>query len=110
MSRDEYEPLEDEDLLFEVLLPLVDRPEELRVSKRSFEGGSVLVVTCSDGDRGRIIGFKGGNISAIRTLFRNLASKEDRKLNVEVEEPDRRGYRSNDRRKSRAGSGTRGRR
>lgn len=89
-NKSEYEPMEDEDLLFEILLPLVDYPEDLRIKKEEGRnGGTKLVVSCNDADRGRVIGSKGSTAIAVRQIFRSIGSKEDRMIDVDVYDPTR---------------------
>lgn len=89
MEEKNFEPMEDEDLLREILLPILDHPEELVIGVRKEGNEKTLLICCSAGDRGRIIGKRGCNMSAIRQIFRSIAYHEKRVMYVEVEDPSK---------------------
>jgi uncharacterized protein len=63
---------------------LVDEPSAVRVSEGGGERGWVLEVRVAAGDRGRLIGKEGRTIRAIRSLVTATASRDGRRVMVEV--------------------------
>ena len=59
---------------------LVDRPEQVNVTEISTKGTSVIELRAAKDDLGKIIGKRGQNVQAMRTIL-NAAS---RKLNKRV--------------------------
>jgi predicted RNA-binding protein YlqC (UPF0109 family) len=59
---------------------LVDRPEEVKVTEIATRGTSVIELRAAKEDLGKIIGKRGQNVQAMRTIL-NAAS---RKLNKRV--------------------------
>ena len=65
-----------------VVRPLIEVEEELDITAKEAEDGSVLVeIRVSEGDIGKVIGRK-----AIRTLARAAASREGKQVEVELAE------------------------
>lgn len=88
MENSAYQPLVDEDLLFENVLALLEEPESLKIKKEIRVDGSVrLTIFCGQRDRGRVIGKNGCTISALRQLFQSIAYFEKRRIEVEVDDP-----------------------
>jgi uncharacterized protein len=78
-----------EGLLTFVARALVDRPDDVGVeSFEDDEGTLVLEVTVADDDVGKVIGRGGRTINAIRTVVRAAAAKRDRRVMVDVVDPD----------------------
>ncbi|MDO4182804.1 MAG: KH domain-containing protein [Coriobacteriia bacterium] len=70
-------------LVESVVRPLLDYPDELRLSASS-EGSEILVeLTVNEEDAGKVIGRQGRVIKSIRTLARAAAAREG--MHVEVE-------------------------
>jgi len=55
---------------------LVDKPEQVSVTERIDNGAIKLKVKVAEDDLGKVIGKKGQNISAIRTLVIAIGAKE----------------------------------
>mgnify|MGYP001222535277 CR=1 FL=1 len=55
---------------------LVDKPDEVRVEVVESEQRLTYELTVGDGDYGMVIGKKGRNISALRTLIFAINAKE----------------------------------
>jgi predicted RNA-binding protein YlqC (UPF0109 family) len=73
-----------EAFLTDVLSPLLDHPEALRVEVKG-EGRKVDVLIYADPkDRGRIIGKSGRMISSLRTLMQAAAEKAGSRVNLEM--------------------------
>jgi predicted RNA-binding protein YlqC (UPF0109 family) len=63
---------------------LVDEPEEVKVEERSDGGRVVVRLDVAEGDWGKVIG-KGGRIAtAMRTLVKVAAVKEDVRASLEI--------------------------
>jgi hypothetical protein len=85
------DPLNDRDLLEEVVRALVSKPEKVRVVEReiSGQGTSFLTVMVDPLDVGKVIGKQGRTADAIRTIFMSIASLDKRRVFIEVDEPSR---------------------
>ena len=83
------EPLCEEEMLTELVLGLVQHPEDVSVDANDGPGGKNLVIHCNQEDRGRVIGKDGCNITALRQYFRSYATFDHgRKLYVHLEKLD----------------------
>jgi hypothetical protein len=58
-----------------VVKQLVDKPDEVKVSTVEGEQQIIFELTVGDGDFGKVIGKKGRNISALRTLLFAINAK-----------------------------------
>ena len=73
------------DLLIALAQSLVEKPDEVSVEEQVAEDGSVVFyLRVADGDMGRVIGKQGRIAKAIRTLVRAAATREDKKVSVEI--------------------------
>lgn len=77
-------PLEDADLLTEMVRALVDHPEAVRVDEQTTDTTVMLVVHTAASDRGKVIGKNGLTISAIRTYFGRVTAIEGKRVFIEV--------------------------
>ena len=59
-----------------VVKQLVDKPEEVKVEAVESEQTVIYELTVGDGDYGKVIGKRGRNISAIRTILFAINAKE----------------------------------
>ena len=67
---------------------LVDSPEEVSVTERVEEDGTiVLELRVADNDMGKVIGKKGRIAKSIRTVVKTVAIKQDKKVVVDIVEP-----------------------
>jgi predicted RNA-binding protein YlqC (UPF0109 family) len=85
--KTDFDPMVYDDLLFEMLLSIVDHPEDLKIDMDDTGDEKVLVISCHDDDRGRVIGKNGSTMQALRTLFWCIARKDKGKIRVEVVNP-----------------------
>jgi predicted RNA-binding protein YlqC (UPF0109 family) len=68
-----------------VVKQLVDKPDEVNVNVVEGEQQILFELTVGDGDFGQVIGKKGRNISALRTLlFAINAKNRGKRANLEV--------------------------
>ena len=66
-----------------IIKSLVEFPEQVTVTEVSGEKSVVLEVKVAETDMGKVIGREGKIASAIRTVIKALAAKEQKKVNVE---------------------------
>ncbi len=59
-----------------VVKQLVDKPDEVQVNAVETEQRIIYELTVGDGDYGKVIGKRGRNISALRTLVFAINAKE----------------------------------
>ncbi|MFQ6676710.1 MAG: KH domain-containing protein [Fidelibacterota bacterium] len=59
-----------------VVKELVDKPDEVQVTKVETEQRIIYELVVGEGDYGKVIGKRGRNISAIRTLVFAVNAKE----------------------------------
>lgn len=74
------------DLLIAVAKKLVSKPEAVVVEEAepTEDGTIVLTLTVDAEDKGRVIGKQGRIAKAIRTVMRSAATKQNKKVNVEI--------------------------
>ena len=65
-----------EKLLEDIVKTIVDKPDEVKVEVNESENTIVYELNVGDGDLGKVIGKKGRNINAIRTLLSASNAKE----------------------------------
>jgi predicted RNA-binding protein YlqC (UPF0109 family) len=63
---------------------LVEAPDEVEVEEVEENGDVVLEVTVAEDDLGRVIGRGGRIANALRTVARAAATKEERRVIVEI--------------------------
>ncbi|MFA9463658.1 MAG: KH domain-containing protein [Velocimicrobium sp.] len=63
---------------------LVDHPEEVVVTESESEKGTVIVLKVAADDMGKVIGKQGRVAKSIRTVVKAAASREDKKVIVEI--------------------------
>ncbi len=71
--------------LVEVLAKaLVDHPEEVSVTETDKDNATVIELRVASSDMGKVIGKQGRIAKAIRSLVKAAASKDDKKVVVEI--------------------------
>lgn len=63
---------------------LVDYPDEVQVTETENDKAVVLELKVAQSDMGKVIGKQGRIAKAIRTVVKAAASKDDRKVIVEI--------------------------
>ncbi len=63
---------------------LVDKPEEVSVTETVTDKSIVLELRVAPEDMGKVIGKQGRIARAIRTVVKSAASKEDKKVIVDI--------------------------
>lgn len=80
-----------EAFLKDVLTPLLDHPDALRVEVAGEGKSRDVLVYAAPEDRGRIIGKHGRMISSLRTLCRTAGDKAGLNVNLELYDGDEQG-------------------
>ena len=63
---------------------LVDNPEEVTVTETEKDRATVLALHVAQADMGKVIGKQGRIAKAIRSVVKAAASREDKKVIVEI--------------------------
>jgi predicted RNA-binding protein YlqC (UPF0109 family) len=69
-----------------IAMSLVDHPEEVVVRESETDKAIVVELKVATEDMGKIIGKQGRIAKAIRTVVKAAASKDDKKVIVEIEQ------------------------
>lgn len=77
-----------EAFLKDVLAPVVDRPEDLRIEVSGDGKKRDVLIHADARDRGRIIGKSGRMISSLRTLVKAAGDKSGLAISLELYEED----------------------
>ncbi|MBP3337737.1 MAG: KH domain-containing protein [Clostridia bacterium] len=72
------------DLLSVLAKALVDSPEAVSVDEKENGEQVVLELRVADGDMGKVIGKQGRIAKSIRTVMKAAASRENKKVIVEI--------------------------
>ena len=72
------------ELLENIAQSLVSNPDEVVVEETVNESGTLLELKVDPSDMGKIIGKQGRIAKAIRTVVKAVASKEDKKVRVDI--------------------------
>lgn len=70
-----------------VIKGLVDKPEDIKVSRVVDEMGVLLTLDLNAEDMGKVIGRSGNTAKAIRTLLRVVGMKHNARVNLKINEP-----------------------
>ena len=68
-----------------IAMSLVDHPEEVVVTEREDGKALVIEVKVAESDMGKVIGKQGRIAKAIRTVVKAAASKEEKKVVVDIQ-------------------------
>ena len=71
-----------------VVKSLVDNPKDVKVEKSVDEMGVLLSLNINPADMGYVIGRKGQNARAIRTLLRLVGARNNARVNLKIVEPE----------------------
>jgi uncharacterized protein len=77
-----YKPLQLKDLVGTIIASLVDNPDEIEIEESSGERTIVLNVRVLAEDIGKVVGKRGHIIENIRNLVKNIASREQKRINI----------------------------
>ena len=67
-----------------IAVSLVDHPDEIVVTEKETEHSIILELHVAPDDMGKVIGKQGRIAKAIRAVVKAAASKEDKKVIVEI--------------------------
>ncbi len=70
------------ELLLEMIKAIVDKPDEVDISLTESENTVIYELRLGDGDVGKVIGKKGRNVTAIRTLLSAATAKAGGKRSI----------------------------
>ena len=70
------------ELLIEIIKAIVDKPDEVDISLTESENTTIYELRLGDGDVGKVIGKKGKNVMAIRTLLSAATAKAGGKRSI----------------------------
>lgn len=70
-----------------ILEHLVNNPQEVKIQRIIDEMGVLLKVKLHPQDMGLVIGHKGENIKAIKTIIKAIGVKHHARVNIKIEEP-----------------------
>jgi|TARA_Y100001935_G_C17278394_1_gene496038 hypothetical protein len=70
------------ELLEDIVKAIVDKPDEVKVTLVEGDSTEIYELTVGDGDLGKVIGKKGRNVSAIRTLLSAATAKKGGKRSI----------------------------
>ena len=72
------------DLITAIIQAIVDEPEEVSVNEIESTQSIVLEVMVAKSDMGKVIGKRGRNVQAIRTLLGAAAGKKRKRYRLEL--------------------------
>ena len=70
------------ELLTEMIKAMVDKPDEVDISLTESENTNIFELRLGDGDVGKVIGKKGKNVMALRTILSAATAKEGGKRSI----------------------------
>ena len=70
------------ELLVDIIKAIVDKPDEVDITLTESENTMIYELRLGDGDVGKVIGKKGRNVGAIRTLLTAASAKEGGKRSI----------------------------
>ena len=70
------------EILTEIIKSIVDKPDEVDLTLTESENTKIYELRLGDGDVGKVIGKKGRNVGAIRTLLTAASAKEGGKRSI----------------------------
>jgi uncharacterized protein len=78
----------DKEFLEYVVKSLVDHPDKVKVDRKVDEMGVLLTLDLDPEDMGYVIGRKGQNARAVRTLLRLVGARNSAHVNLKINEPE----------------------
>lgn len=68
---------------------VVNNPDEVSIERTVDEMGVLLTLSVNQADLGYVIGKKGQTARALRTLLKAIGAKNNSRVNLKINEPDR---------------------
>lgn len=72
------------DLLFHLVEPLLDHPEDLQVDHIETQEVDIFLISVPESDRGHLLGRDGKTADSLRTVVKRAGELEDRDIVVDV--------------------------
>lgn len=69
-----------------IIFQMVDHPEEINITETNVNGVVVIEARVNKKDVGRVVGRKGQTVESIRSLLHCMASKNNKRIILQVEE------------------------
>jgi len=79
----------DQEFVEYVAKAIVDHPEDVKTDRRVDEMGVLITLKVNPEDLGKVIGKKGQTINAVRTVLRVIGLKNKARINLKLEEPEK---------------------
>ena len=70
------------ELLTDMVKAIVDKPDEVDITLTESENTMIYELRLGEGDVGKVIGKKGRNVGAIRTILTAVSAKEGGKRSI----------------------------
>ena len=67
-----------------IAMALVDHPDEVTVTQTEENGETILHLHVTESDMGKVIGKQGRIAKSIRTVVKAAATRDDKKVTVEI--------------------------
>jgi len=83
------QPAVDQQFLEFLVKSVVDHPEDVVITRQVDEMGVLLLLKVNPQDMGQVIGREGGTAKAIRSLLRIVGVKNNARINLKIEEPEK---------------------
>jgi predicted RNA-binding protein YlqC (UPF0109 family) len=77
--------MQEQELVTVLAKALVEKPEDVQVDAVEEEDRTVLKLHVAQEDMGRVIGKQGRIAKAIRTIVKSAATREKKKVSVDIE-------------------------
>lgn len=78
----------DKDFVEYIVKQIVNKPDEVEVSRKTDEMGVLIEVKVNPEDMGLLIGRSGSTAKAIRTLARIIGIRNNARVNLRIVEPE----------------------
>src|SRR3989339_1651420 len=78
-------------LLETIIKAIVENSQSVKVNRKVDEMGVLLTVTLDEKDAGAVIGKDGSTIQSIRKIMKIVGMKQNARINIKLDVPERRG-------------------
>lgn len=92
VTAEDHSPMEEWEILTEIVIALVAKPEAVFVEEKHEADSSHFLVHVADEDLGKVIGKHGETVSTIRKLFGRISASRGRKTFIHISEPNRQSF------------------
>lgn len=86
---EDSEPMEAWEILTEIVMALVSRPEKVTVHQRETDDTFHFLITTAPEDIGKVIGKSGETVSILRKLFGRINASRSKKVIIDVFDPNK---------------------